>query len=76
MNYRSRLRQILKVRCRHLCTKAAVHPLPDPDEIENVHDTAIFWCALTTEALGPDGSSAEPGDCDAPGRTCYEVRES
>jgi hypothetical protein len=75
MNYRSQLRALLTVRCRHLCTKAAVQPLPDPDEVESVHDTAIFWCARTTESLGPDGSSAEPGDCDAPGRTCYETRD-
>jgi len=74
MNYRSRLRQILKVRCVHLSTKEAVQPLPDPDEVENVHDTAVFWCARTTEALGPDGSSAEPGICDGPGRACYEPR--
>ena len=76
MNYRSRLRQLLKVHCRHLCTKSAVHPLPGPDEEENVHDTAAFWCELTTEALGPDGSSAEPGLCDAPGRDCYEPGEA
>jgi len=75
MNYRSRLRQILRVRCTHLCTKAAVQPLPDPDQEENAYDTAVFWCGRTTEALGPDGSSAEPGACDGPGRDCYEPRD-
>ena len=72
MSYRERLRQLLKVRCVNLCTKSAVHPLPDDDEKENPFDTAIWWCAYTTEALGPDGDAAEPGDCDEPGRSCYE----
>ncbi len=72
MSYRSELRAILKVRCAHLCTKAAVMPLPEADAVRNTDDTAVWWCAHTTEALGPDGSCAEPGACDAPGRSCYE----
>ena len=74
MDYRTRLRAILKVRCAHLCTKEAVMPLPDPGDPENPYDTAVWWCARTTETLGPDGSAARPGECDAPGRTCYEPR--
>ena len=74
MSYRSRLKQLLRVRCLHLCTKEAAMPLPDPDDEENIYDTAAFWCARTTEVLGPDGSAAEPGACDGPGRACYESR--
>ena len=68
---RERIRRVLRTRCLHLCTKAAVHPLPDSDEPENPYDTAIWWCGETTEALGPDGFAAEPGTCDAAGRACY-----
>ncbi len=71
--YRRRLQKILRTRCVHLCTKEMVQPLPDDDEQENPYDTAIWWCGRTTEALGPDGSSACPGDCDGPGRTCYDA---
>ncbi len=71
--YRERLVQILRTRCVHLCTKAALQPLPDADEQENPYDTAIWWCARTSEALGPDESAAEPGTCDAPGRDCYQA---
>ncbi len=72
MSYRKRLRAVLKIRCVHLCTKAAFQPLPDEDELANPYDTAAWWCARTTEALGPDGSAAADGDCDGPGRECYE----
>jgi hypothetical protein len=65
------IRQVLKVRCLHLCTKAATYPLPDADEGPNPYDTAIWWCGLTTEALGPDDEPAEPGICDRVGRACY-----
>jgi hypothetical protein len=73
MEYRRRVREVLKVRCRHLCTKAGAFPLPEPEDEENAFDTTIWWCARTTEALGPDGSSAAPGDCDGPGRECYRA---
>lgn len=73
MSYARDLRKVLLVRCRRLCTKAAVHPLPDADELPNPFDTAIWWCDVTTEALGPDGRAAEPGACDGPGRACYEA---
>ena len=73
MSYRSELRAILKLRCVHLCTKEAVMPLPDHGDVENDHDTAVWWCARTTEALGPDGSAAREGACDGPGRPCYEA---
>ena len=68
----ARLNRILRTRCGNLCTKSAVQALPDHDAQPNPYDTAIWWCARTTEALGPDGSCAEPGACDAPGRACYE----
>lgn len=71
MSYAREIREVLKVRCVHLCTKAAVHPLPDSDELPNPFDTAIWWCGRTTEALGVDGQPAEPEVCDGPGRSCY-----
>lgn len=76
MSYARELREILRTRCVHLCTKAAVFPLPDSDEEENPYDTAIWWCGVTTEALGPDGSTAMDGACDRPGRSCYEAPDT
>ncbi len=72
MSARDELRATLRVRCRQLCTKAAAYPFPDAYATPNPYDTAVWWCARTTEALGPDGSAAGPGACDAPGRPCYE----
>ncbi len=70
--YARHVRAVLRSRCVNLCTKAGYFPLPDEDALENVYDTAIWWCATTAEALGPDGSTAMPGSCDQPGRSCYE----
>jgi hypothetical protein len=72
MSYARRLREVLKVRCTYLCTKAMIRPLPGPDDEENPYDTAIWWCDRTGEALGPHGDTAQPGDCDGPGLECYE----
>ncbi len=72
MSYARRLRETLKVRCVHLCTKSVILPLPAEGDLENPFDTAIWWCERTAEALGPDGDTACPGDCDGPGLRCYE----
>lgn len=72
MDYPARVRKELETRCVWLRTKAAYMPLPKAGDHENPFDTAAFWCLHTHAALGPDGASACPGDCDAPGRRCYE----
>ena len=72
MDYRTRVRKALKVRCLHLRTKASYFPLPDPGEEENPADTAIWWCARSLDALGPDDGTAGPDHCDDAGRSCYE----
>ena len=66
------LREVLRVRCVWLRTKAAYLNFPDPGQSENPISTAIFWCNRNGEALGPDGHTACAGDCDRPGRSCYE----
>ena len=66
------MRNELKTRCVHLRTKAAFLHLPQPGDEANPYATAIWWCGRTCEALGTDGSAAHPGDCDRPGRACYE----
>ncbi len=72
-DYAARVRRELKNRCVHLRTKAAAFPLPQPGDEANPYPTAIWWCDKTCEALGADGSAACPGDCDGPGRRCYEA---
>jgi len=71
-DYAARVRAELKTRCVHLRTKAAFFPIPGENEPLNPYSTAIWWCNRTCEALGPDGSAAHPGGCDAAGRRCYE----
>ncbi len=73
MNYREKVLSELRTRCRHLKTKAAFLGLPDPADVENDLDTAIWWCEKTAEPLGPDGSAAERRRCNAPGRSCYDA---
>ena len=70
-DYAARVRSELKSRCVHLKTKAAFFPLPGAADEPNPYATAVWWCGRTCEALGPDGSAAHHGDCDAPGRRCY-----
>ncbi len=72
MDYRTKVREALRTRCVHLLTKARMLNLPNAGDQENPYPTAIWWCGRTCEALGPDGSSAWPEDCDGAGRTCYE----
>jgi hypothetical protein len=72
VDYAHRVREELRVRCVSLRTKAAYFPLPRPGDHENEAPTACWWCLRTGEALGPDGSTARPVDCDAPGRVCYQ----
>lgn len=73
MDYPARVRAELKTRCTWLRTKAAYLHLPEEGTTENPFDTAIWWCLKTGYALGPDGATACPGACDAPGRACYEA---
>ncbi len=70
--YTRRLLQELKVRCVHLTTKEQFVGVPEAHEQEFPADDAIFWCARTNEALGPDGSEVCHTHCHKPGRTCYE----
>ena len=72
MDYPTRLRELLKVRCVWLRTKAQFTNFPGPSDTENPYSTACWWCFRTGEALGADGSTSGPGDCDRPGRSCYE----
>jgi len=71
-DYRTQVREELKTRCVHLRTKAAYFPLPAPGEEPRPYAGAIWWCGRTCEALGPDGSAADQGDCGRAGRRCYE----
>jgi hypothetical protein len=71
-DYRRAVQDALKVRCVHLKTKRAYLGLPELDEVDDDCDTAVWWCEQTCEPLGPDGSSADPGPCERPGRPCYE----
>jgi hypothetical protein len=72
MDALDRIREVARVRCVWLRTKAMYLNLPDPGVPENEHSTAYWWCLRNGEALGPDGRAACPGDCDRPGRSCYE----
>jgi hypothetical protein len=72
MDYAERLREVLKVRCVWLRTKAQYTNFPQAGEPENPYPTACWWCFRTGEALGVDGSASAPGACDRPGRACYE----
>ncbi len=69
--YARRVREALRVRCTHLKTKRSFLGMPGPGDAENPYDTAVWWCERTCEALGPDGSTAEPSSCERPGRPCY-----
>ena len=72
MDALERIREVMRVRCAWLRTKATYLNLPDAGQEENPISTAIWWCNRNGEALGPDGHTAGPGDCDRPGRPCYE----
>ena len=68
----ARLKSLLRVRCVWLRTKAQFTNVPQAGDHVNPYDTACWWCFRTGETLGLDGSTAEPGSCDAPGRSCYD----
>lgn len=72
MDARSRIELESRVRCVWLRTKAMYLPLPDAGIPINPIPTASWWCLRTGAAAGPDGSGACAGDCDRPGRPCYE----
>lgn len=72
MDWAARVREELTVRCTWLRTKKAYFPLPQANDVPSPAPTACWWCARTTEALGPDGSIADPRGCDgAAPRACY-----
>ena len=73
MNYRDKVTTALRTRCVFLKTKAAYLGLPEADDVENSFDTAIWWCELTAEPLGPEGEPADPKVCGASGRRCHEL---
>jgi hypothetical protein len=60
-------------RCVHLRTKTWFLAPRQPGDPENPYPTATWWCERTREALGPDGSTACPAACDAPGRRCHAL---
>jgi len=62
----------LRARCIHLTTKEQFVGVPEAHEREFPADDPIWWCARTSEALGPDGSEVCRAACHAPGRACYE----
>ncbi|MDJ0521467.1 MAG: hypothetical protein QNJ90_05270 [Planctomycetota bacterium] len=70
--YRRKVLDELRVRCIHLTTKEQFVGLPEDHEQEFPADEPIWWCAQTSEPLGPDGSEACRENCQKPGRTCYE----
>ena len=72
MDLPAKIREESKVRCVWLRTKAMYLPMPDEGTPINPLSTAIWSCLRTAEALGPDGRQACEGDCDRPGRSCYE----
>jgi hypothetical protein len=70
--YRQEVEQALRTRCLHLLTKEAYTGLPEANETRPPVGEAAFWCDLSGEALGPDGSQVCPRACGRPGRSCYE----
>ena len=73
MSYRAKVLHELRTRCIHLKTKSAYLGLPDEEDVENDVPTAIWWCELTAEPLGPDGEPADPKVCGASGRPCHRL---
>jgi len=71
MSYRDEVLRSLRVRCVHLRTKRAFLGLPEEGDRPNDVDTAVWWCARTARALGPDGSVAGPAGCAGAPRSCY-----
>jgi hypothetical protein len=57
--------------CRCLRSKEMYIHVDEPDWDMSSGTSGIFWCIHTQNALGPDGQTAEPANCQ-PGRTCYE----
>lgn len=71
MDSAARIRHESKTRCTWLRTKAMYLPVPDGTPV-NALSTAVWSCLRTGEALGPDARPACDGDCDRPGRSCYQ----
>ena len=72
MDLPAQIRAEAKVRCVWLRTKAMCLPMPPEGTPINSISTAVWSCLRTGEALGPDAHQASDGDCDRPGRRCYE----
>ena len=72
MDLPTQIREEARVRCVWLRTKAMCLPMPPDDTPINPLSTANWWCLQTGEALGPDSRPACNGECDRPGRRCYE----
>jgi len=56
--------------CPQLCCKSMYYR---PDErVGKIHesDTAVYWCSLTEQPMGPDNQDATPSACQ-PGRGCF-----
>lgn len=71
-SFAERVRAALRVRCVRLQTKEAFLGLPGEGREEGRYDTTIWWCAATCGVFGPDGGTATPATCEAPGRRCYQ----
>ncbi len=58
----------LKV-CKHIRSKESFHS-ETPLEEDDFH-SGIYWCNMTGDGMGPDGTCADSQDC-GPDRECYE----
>ena len=71
LSYRDQVKADLRTRCVHLRTKESFLALPERNEVRGTTDEPIWWCDLTSEALGPDGSAACHAGCHGAARGCY-----
>ncbi len=58
-----------RVTCKHIRSKESFHS--DTPLVEDEFHSGIFWCDLTSDGTGPDGSCAHAEECSS-GRECYE----
>jgi hypothetical protein len=66
----SQLNSIIKkgLPCKYLRSKEMFYESPGAEDSDFA--SGVFWCSKTQEAFGPDGDSADKGEC-KPGRSCY-----
>lgn len=55
--------------CKHLRSKEMFHS-ETPQE-EELYHSGIFWCGITAQGMGPDGTCADSEECSR-GRECFE----